>query len=310
MPDSFPPLGWGPPPFDERDLDALLSGDTTDTPVALRQVADALAALRAAPTQAELTGEAVARAEFRALVLDEGARTDGLPYDQVLSALTLDGARRHPARHGGRPVRRRRRSSTRPLTRRGGILLGVAAAVVIVVVVAFNGSLSGPIQRLARSAANSASAKTGASAGSSNSGHADGSGSTVRASRKTPPRRSDHSASPGSRASHAQGPRHGQAQGKVQPRGLCTEYYGFYLHPRPAQSPDTWSAEVTLFGNLSKLAGGNLRVAPYCAQYVRNMFPPGTPWWTYLAPGNQGNGPPGAANTGSGGAHRTGPPAP
>ena len=116
MPDSFPPLTWGPP-FDERNLDALLSGHLADTPSALRQVADALAALRAAPTPAELTGEAAARAEFRALAdslalgLDEAARTDGHPYAEVLSALALDGTGRAPRaapKHPARPGRRAR----------------------------------------------------------------------------------------------------------------------------------------------------------------------------------------------------------
>ena len=55
MPDSFPPPTWGPP-FDERNLYALLSGRLADPPSALRQVADALTALRAAPAAAELTG--------------------------------------------------------------------------------------------------------------------------------------------------------------------------------------------------------------------------------------------------------------
>ena len=57
MPDSLPPPGWGPAPFDERDLDAVLAGKTADVPVALRPVADALAALRAGPVAAELYGE-------------------------------------------------------------------------------------------------------------------------------------------------------------------------------------------------------------------------------------------------------------
>jgi hypothetical protein len=309
MPDSFPPLGWGPPPFDERDLDALLSGDTTDTPVALRQVADALAALRAAPTQAELTGEAVARAEFRALVLDEGARTDGLPYDQVLSALTLDGARRHPARHGGRPVRRRRRSSTRPLTRRGGILLGVAAAVVIVVVVAFNGSLSGPIQRLARSAAISAPASTHPAPRPSQSLNGSGKKTeqTARPTRSAP---STHRTSPAANVT--------PGQGQTQASGSCRTYYRYFLHSRPWTK---WpSAEVALLEQLSKQAGGSSRVYTYCARYLGGMFPRGMPWWAYPLPGTQPGAPPppGAGNQGNGqqgnsgptGAHRSGPPAP
>src|SRR5215472_7821006 len=61
------PPGGGPVSFDERDLDAVLSGEPTDIPVVLRPVADVLAALQAAPTPAELGGQAVIMAEFRAL---------------------------------------------------------------------------------------------------------------------------------------------------------------------------------------------------------------------------------------------------
>ncbi|MFY9777187.1 MAG: hypothetical protein WAK28_21675, partial [Trebonia sp.] len=74
MPDSLLPPGWGFAPFDERDLDAVLSGKTADVPVALRPVADALASLRAGPVPAELYGEANAMAEFRALGLGQAGR--------------------------------------------------------------------------------------------------------------------------------------------------------------------------------------------------------------------------------------------
>ena len=74
MPDSLLPPGWGFAPFDERDLDAVLSGKTADVPVALRPVADVLASLRAGPVPAELYGEANAMAEFRALGLGQAGR--------------------------------------------------------------------------------------------------------------------------------------------------------------------------------------------------------------------------------------------
>ncbi len=105
MPDSFLPPTWGAPPFDERDLDALLSGEAVDIPVALRQVAEALTALRAAPTFAELRGEATIMAEFRALAdfrafgLRRASRADGLAHTLELpvapSALALRRAPRH-----------------------------------------------------------------------------------------------------------------------------------------------------------------------------------------------------------------------
>ena len=65
MPDSQLPPHWGPA-YDERDLDALLSGQTGSTPPALRPVESTLAALRADATGRELAREAAARAAFRA----------------------------------------------------------------------------------------------------------------------------------------------------------------------------------------------------------------------------------------------------
>jgi hypothetical protein len=291
MPDSFPPSGWGPPPFDERDLEALLCGDTTETPVALRQVADALAALRAAPAQSELTGEAVARAEFRALVLDEGARTDGLPYAQVLSALTLDGAHRPPARHKGRPVRRRPRGTTRPVSRRGGALLGAGVLVLAVAVIALTGTLPGPFHGLVRSTAESTSAGTTTrprptSLSQSVSG-------TGTAEPKAPPT-AHHSATPTPSVSPTSSP-------QTQARTLCRDYYGYFLRPRSPQSPDNRSGEFHLLGELSTLVGGRSRVYASCVPYLGGMFPQGMPPWAYpQAPGPQGSsGQPGTTGPGN-----------
>jgi len=122
MPDSFSPPPWGPPSFDECDLDSLLAGKT-DVPDALRPVADTLSALRTAPSPRELRGEAFIRAQFRS------------PRPES------------PARHAAarRPTRRRP----------GGWLAGmVAAAAVIVLVaaIAYTGHLPGPVQRIAHDA--------------------------------------------------------------------------------------------------------------------------------------------------------------
>jgi len=65
MPDSQQPPFWGPA-YHERDLDALLSGESWSTSLALRPVEGTLAALRAAPARRELSDEAAARAAFRA----------------------------------------------------------------------------------------------------------------------------------------------------------------------------------------------------------------------------------------------------
>jgi hypothetical protein len=312
MPDSFPPSGWGPPPFDERDLEALLCGDTTETPVALRQVADALAALRAAPTQSELTGESVARAEFRALVLDEGARTDGLPYAQVLSALTLDGPHRPPARHKGRPVRRRPRGTTRPVSRRGGALLGAGVLVLAVAVIALTGTLPGPFHGLVRSTAESTSAGTATrSRPTSLSQSVSGTGTAAPTPHRTPPSRVTPSPSP----SHTS-----PGQARTGPSGYCRNYYGYFQHSRPGE----WSrAEAARLQQLKTLAGGYSHVYAYCASYLGTLFPYGMPWWAHPQPpgppGSSGqsgiagpaNSQPGPGNTGSGQERKTpSPPAP
>ena len=68
MPDSMLPI-QGPASQRERDLDVLLSGAAGYPAVVLGPVADALAALCAAPAPSELDGEAAARAAFRLFVL-------------------------------------------------------------------------------------------------------------------------------------------------------------------------------------------------------------------------------------------------
>lgn len=137
MPDSFFPPPWGPPPFDERDLDSLLAGKT-DVPDALRPVADTLSALRTAPSPRELRGEAFIRAQFHS------------PRPTA------------PARHA---------AARRPPGRRpGGWFAGmVAAAAVIVLVaaVAYTGHLPGPVQRIAHDTIAAPSARQHALSGAS-----------------------------------------------------------------------------------------------------------------------------------------------
>jgi hypothetical protein len=64
MSDSLPPHG-GPDPYDGWDLEGMLSGTNVWLPHGMRPVARTLSSLRAAPTRAELSGEASARAAFR-----------------------------------------------------------------------------------------------------------------------------------------------------------------------------------------------------------------------------------------------------
>ena len=142
MPDSLLPPGWGFAPFDERDLDAVLSGKTADVPVALRPVADVLASLRAGPVPAELYGEANAMAEFRALGLGQAGRPAPTMLLEALPAGSRARPGRQPARHRMRPARRHllRRATLRP-----AVLSAVAAAAVIVVAVLVTGNFAGPL---------------------------------------------------------------------------------------------------------------------------------------------------------------------
>jgi len=302
MPDSFPPPTWGPP-FDERDLDALLSGHLADTPPALRQVADALTALCAAPTPAELTGEAAARAEFRTLAetlgfgLDEAVRTDGHPYAEVLSALAMEGASRPPARHrsirgargarGGGPARpHRARPPGRRLNRRGGVLVAVAGAAVIMALISLTGSLPGPIHPLERFSA----------AGKSSPSPSPSQNLQARSAARVPSPMATPSHSPSvTHSASALSP----AQIKVND---CHALYVYFMPPRPYVD---YEAEVAAYQKVAQLAGDptNFDVNSFCGKSVQGMFPHGLPQIPPflqalpLGPQNDsGNGQPGAGN--------------
>jgi hypothetical protein len=272
MPDSYPPFSWGPPPFEERDLDALLSGETADTPFALRQVADALAALRAAPAQAELTGEAIIMAEFSAVaefraqgLSEQAARAGGEAHTLELPATpAVSGsgtARRRGARHRGRRGARRplspRSLNGRPLSRRAGVVVAGAVAAVIVATAAVAANLHGPLHPQARPSAVSSSASQPGAQGGSQSVAAK-SASTVPAS---------HSPS-----SHDVGPAESHPRPDPQAKKLCETYFGYFKHPEPKSR---WATDFALFDKLSKLAGGPFKVLPYCAPYIKDIFPHG-----------------------------------
>jgi hypothetical protein len=256
MPDSFPTIGWGPAPFDERDLDALLSGHMADLPPALYQVADALIALHAPPTRAELGSEAAIMAEFSALA-EIGAfrpggaawaHTDGKEHTLVLPALTPDDVAR------GRRMRHRGRQASRSVSWRAGALMGAAAAAVILIVAVFSGSLRGSMERLAHLSTSSPTAHHTVG-GSASQGVAATSAAPERtASRK--PMSAAHSTTPQSQAST-----------------LCDAWLDDFAHAPHAR----WGAELSLFWQISRLAGGPDHVFAYCAPYARNMFPHGIP---------------------------------
>ncbi|WP_300609999.1 hypothetical protein [Trebonia sp.] len=275
MPDSFLPPAWGTPPFDDWDLDALLSGEAADIPVALRQVAEALTALRAAPTFAELRGEATIMAEFRALAefrafgLREASGPGGLARTLELPVAPSALAPRPAARHRGR-----RRRTARLLSRPAAVVMGAAAAAVIVAAVTLAVvDMPGHDHHLVLSSATS-------SAGAHPSSH--GSTSPNLAARGATP-------APTPTPTPTPGPSPKQSTA----RRLCTEYYGNFVHPQPQSE---WYAEFAIFQQLSERAGSPYRVLSYCKPYIASLFPHGYPWASQqqrayqAAAGNAGQG--------------------
>jgi hypothetical protein len=250
MPDSLPPSGWGPAPFDERDLDAVLAGKTADVPVALRPVADALAALRAGPAAAELYGEADAMAEFRALGLGQAGRPAATMLLEALPAGSRARPGRRPARHRVRPARRHllRRAVLRP-----AVLSAVAAAAVIVVAVLVTGNFAGSLRVIAH--------KTSPSAGASFRKGSPGRSAAPRVD----------STSAGLDTTAPPSPAQSTASAQPTPSAICRAYYTGLKHP----GLSAWATEQTLWDQLTRLAGSDnwLKVYQYCVPYAKNLFP-------------------------------------
>jgi hypothetical protein len=270
MPDSLTPPGWGPAPFDERDLDAVLAGKTADVPVALRPVADALAALRAGPVVAELYGEAAALAEFRALGLGQAGRPSATLLLETRPAGSRARPGRQPARHRARPARRHllRRAVLRP-----AVLSAVAAAAVIVVAVLVTGNFAGPLRAIAHMASPSAVA----SFPKSSTGH-------PAAPREEATSAGRETTAPPSVAQSA-----ASAQSVLS--SSCRAYYSYFKHPEGLSS---WATQLSLWDQLTRLTGTDnwLKVYEYCAPYVKDLFPVEIP----AAAPNQPSVPPGQEN--------------
>jgi hypothetical protein len=269
MSDNLLPLGWGLASFDERDLDAVLAGKTADVPVALRPVADVLAALRAGPVPAELYGEANAMAEFRALGLGQAERPAGPAPTMLLEALPASQRSgrpgRQPARHRVRPGRRHpgRRAALGP-----AMLSAFAAAAVIVLAVLVTGNFAGPLRDIAHMASPSTGARS--SAGSTGHSSAPGVETTSAGLETTPP----------ASATHPTGPT------QPTPSETCRAYYAGLKHPGLA----AWATQESLWEQLTKLARSDnwFKVYQYCATYVQDLF-------TYRGPAGQNQVPPHAA---------------
>jgi hypothetical protein len=248
MPDSQLPPIWGPA-YDERDLDALLSGETGSTPPALQPVEGTLAALRFAATRRELADEAVARAAFRAFV-PVSPTTGPLPWaaEAEPAAVTSHTLVLPPADHRQQPAaRHRHRRRTAKSARKPSIAVtGAAAAALIVVATAVTGALTGSIGELTsfgrQPASESASARaTGQSPGSERVLV------TGAARDRIPAPKPTVSVPPAPRPT-------------PDPASLCRQYVGDFEHPGQVAG----AAFSALYEQLSKLAGGSLKVPGYC----------------------------------------------
>ncbi|HEX9042068.1 MAG TPA: hypothetical protein VF838_13730 [Trebonia sp.] len=248
MPDSLPPI-QGPSSYGDRDLDALLSCDAAYPVVVLGPVADALAALRAAPAPHELAGEAAARAAFRLFVLPEaGVAGDApVPALQQAPAIPHQGAAASPghpdgegstvvlprtAPGGPRHARPRRRLPRPGRWQPMAVACGAAAAV-IVCVVALAGAFSGssgqqgrPGQRPSLQATDTSSKRPASSVLGTATAHPVPSTSTD------------------------------------SPAELCRKYMDFFTDQ---EAPADWSGEKAIGQQLSSLAGGWTRIVDYCA---------------------------------------------
>lgn len=239
--------------------------------MALRQVADTLAALCAAPTRAELSGEATimaefdAIAEFRPLGLSQAAPPYGMAHTLVLPVPPPGAPRRRGARH-------RNRRPAPSVSKRTAAILIAAAAALVVAAVAVTGNLPG-LQKSNAPQSTAASSATHSGAGNSGS-------QGVQANRAATESPNRDRATPTDSAA--------VQPAKVPPQEeLCRAVFGFFLQPE--QGPDwrsKWATEIANLKKLEKLAGGPGKAGKFCAQYVRDMFPHGIP--DSLGPGAHG----------------------
>ena len=267
MADNFPTGPWatGSPGDPEPDAvlpagmaEFMLDGRAGAVSAELRPLAEALAALRAAPSAAEFHGEDAVLAEFRSL---HGLSSPAL-------TLPLEVLPGQAGRRPGAGVRRRarhaapsapRRSPARPsIGRRLGLATAAAAAFVLIMgVVAYSGYLPGPVQSAAHVLNGGLPAPHDAT------------------SRPTTPATSR----PGLTGSGAPAVQHSTATAAATPSATATA---------PAQGPRQWcqayfknpwrhgstSWDMTDFAKLAKAAHGPQWVLWYCFTYVKSQ-----PWW-------------------------------
>jgi hypothetical protein len=269
MPDSFFSPPWGPPSFDERDLDSLLAGET-DVPDALRPVADTLSALRTTPSPRELRGEAFIRAQFHSPRPEAPARHAA--------------ARRATGRRATGP----RATGRRPTNGWFAGLVAVAAVIVLVLAVTYTGHLPGPAQRIAHNAIAAPPVKHDISGNASP-------GTQARSAQPEP--------SATHRPAISGAPAMSPPPGAPNRAALCDAFWAVMEHPPAGRKP--W--QTPAYDRLSVAAGGPQRVFGYCfpvwnRKYARQypLLPSVPPYfpkqWNSAKPGDtkdqQGDGGP------------------
>jgi hypothetical protein len=264
MSDSqLPPL-WGPA-YGERDLDAVLSGDTASTPVALQPVVNTLAALRAAATGRELTDEAAARAAFRAFATatapppPAGAAWTAAAEHPAVTAHTLILARPDERRPSAGRRHRHRRPAPGGLRKPGIAATLAAAAALIVVAAAVTGVLAGVGSFTSSFGRQPASASASARAARPSPGSqallATGAANERTASPKTT------------------GPTPASPRPTSDPGSTCRqyfEYFAYLMHPTPGGA----AGERALRAQLGKLARADswFKIRGYCLSLPDNPF--------------------------------------
>lgn len=247
MSDSLLPNG-GPDPDDGWDFEGMLSGVDVWLPDGMRLVAGTLSALRAAPTPAELVGEASARAAFHQVMRANGTGSDWPDRGAVDGHTLILPAQ--GAGGGSHVVTRPRHSHRRPPRRghwRPKALAGAAVSAVAVVVVggvALGGGFSGAGGQPGRSAS-----VVGAT---TPSGHFGSNGLDGTASEQP-------AAHPSSSHSNEQQ----SGDGTDSAAALCRRYLAFFTRHG---SPSGWAKESDTIGQLSDLAGGPRHIVSYCVR--------------------------------------------
>jgi hypothetical protein len=297
MRDSFPQGLPGAGSHGDPRLDALLTEEVTELLLdgwpqhsalspELRQLREAVDALRAAPSRSELRAESLAMAAFRDMsgaslddtIVDGMAVAGPGPYEAVPggvvpgSAVPSDGTAhtlrleipRDPAGQRSRRARHRARAGGRPAGRPGGLprpvmrrprALGTVAALALLAIIgvfAYAGSLPGPIQNAAHVAFGAPSVKTSPGPGASVEG--------------TGTRRSSASPMSGARAIRPTATATPQPSANPAPAGPKQWCEGYFANP---WKPGSKSWDKSDFSKLSKVVpGGSRWVLWYCSRYL------------------------------------------